>query len=327
MIIHMKILSIFCLAVVINLVPTFVFAQLDANSITNPELSIEIQPEFPRPGEPVTATLNDYNGGAYGSDVSWVLNGQELINFKNQRQAFLIAGTEGKQQVLEVVLSKPSGVKMVINKIIKPVYLDVVIEPQTRVPDFYLGRSLPSIGSIVNATALINGGSFRSSDLVYTWRINREVIEGGPIRGRNQVSFTTPIGSDSILSVQITEPSGAIVANRAIALPSVEPEIYFYEVSALFGVGHKPIIGDFSLTSNSMIVRAEPYNLDSRLYNNPTIHEWRVDNTPSTSVTSNPYEVTLQRGEGLKGTTNLQFHVRDTVQLLQGAKASMRINL
>lgn len=325
MIIHMKIYTTVFYLTLLSLVATPAFAQFDTNSLSNPELTIEIQPEFPKPGEQITATLNDYAGGTYGSTVTWVLNGQELPDFKNQRKANITAGASGKQQILEVVLSKPEGGRRILSKTIKPVYLDVVIEPQTRVPDFYLGRALPSIGSIVNATALISGDGFKNTDLVYTWKINREVIEGGPIRGRNQVSFTTPMGNESILSVLITEPNGTVITSRAMILPAVEPEIRFYEVNSLFGISNKPITESLLLIGNSAIVQAEPYNLDSRVYNNPTIHEWKIDGITSGETGGNPYEVTLQRN-GYLGVSSLQFHVRDTVQLLQGAKASMQIN-
>ncbi len=324
MIIGMKTFAVSCLTI-LSLVATPALAQFDANSLTGPELSIELQPEFPQPGETITATLNDYAGGTYGSSITWVLDNQELTNSKNQRRAIITAGVSGKQQVLKVVLSRPDGGNRVVSKNIKPAYLDIVIEPQTRVPDFYLGRALPSIGSQVNATALISGEGFRNTDLVYTWKINREVVEGGPIRGRNQVSFTTPMGSNAILSVQVTELSGAVIANRAILIPSVEPKVIFYEVNTLFGISQRPVTSSLSLIGNSVVVRAEPYNLDSRVYNNPTIHEWKIDNVSSGNTSGNPYEVTLQR-QGFPGTSNIEFHVRDTVQLLQGAKASMKIN-
>lgn len=325
MIVSMKILSIVCLLMII-LVSTPVFAQIDADSITNPESSIEIQPDFPKPGESITATLNDYSSDTYGSAITWVLNGKELVNFKNQRQATLVANPTGEQQTLEIILSKADGGKRVVSKVIKPIYLDIIIEPQTRVPDFYLGRSLPSIGSIVNATALVSGNGLKSTDLVYTWRINREVIEGGPIRGRNQVSFTTPFGEDSVLSIQVTEPNGTIIASRAILLPIVSPEVKFYEVNSLFGIKNIPISSILSLTGNSVVVRAEPYNLDSRVYNDPNIHEWKINDINSINTAGgNPYEVTLQKNNSV-GTSNLQFHVRDMKQLLQGAKASVEIN-
>lgn len=300
------------------------FAQI-GSSIINPELNIELQPEFPRPGEVVTATLNDYSGGTYGSNVSWVLDGQVVTEASNQRSTQFTAGAVGVNQKIEVVLSKPQGGKEVLERTVKPVYLDIVIEPQTRVPNFYLGRSLPSIGSIVNATALVSTDTFMDSDLVYTWRLNQTVLNGGPIRGLNQVSFTTPRGSEMVLYLQVTDTKGNVIVKRAVSIPSVEPTLKFYEVNQLFGTSHRPIVDSLALIGNSVTVQAEPFNLDSRVYNNPDLSEWKINGVNSGNVGGNPYEVTLQR-VGFSGYSNLQFHVRDTTQVLQGARDSIQIN-
>ena len=324
MIMSMKTFSIVCLTL-FSLLATPVFAQFDASSFSTPELSIDLQPTFPGPGEEVTATLNDYAGGAYGSNVTWVLNGRELPNYHNQRSITFVAGNSGDEQILKALLDRPIGGQLVLSTTIKPLYLDIVVEPQTRVPNFYTGRSLPSIGSTVNVTALVSDqNGIRNDDFVYTWKINQDVIEGGPIRGRNQTSFVVPLGNRSTLTVEVTNINGTTIAKRSVFLAAVQPELLFYEVSSLFGVSHKPITNNLPLIGNSVVVRAEPYYLDSRVYNDPDIHEWTINNTTGPNSGKNPYEVTLQRTSA-NGTSILQFHVRDISQLLQGAEGSVQI--
>jgi hypothetical protein len=300
-----------------------VSAQLDAQGIVSPELLLEAVPEFPRPGEVVTITINDYSGGTYGSNITWLYDGQIVEEADNRRSVVLNAGVLNTEVRIEAVLSKPSGGREVLSTTIKPVYLDIVIEAQTRVPDFYLGRALPSIGSIVNATALVNDGSFRT-DLVYTWRLNRQVLEGGPIRGRNQVSFTTPRGDTSVLSVQATEPNGNVLARRSVFLAAVFPTISFHEVSTLFGVKQKPIDGELILVGNTATIQAEPYNLDIRVYNNPDIAQWEINSSLSQNQGDNPYQITFQP-TGLAESANLSFQVRDTTQILQGARDNIQV--
>ena len=298
-------------------------AQLDVQGLVNPELLLEVEPEFPRPGEEVTITLNDYRGGTYGSAITWLYDGQIVDEAENRRSVSITAGALNETTEVEAVLNKPSGGREVLSTTIKPVYLDIIIEAQTRVPGFYRGRALPSIGSSVNATVLVNDGRMRN-DLVYTWRLDKQVLEGGPIRGRNQVSFAMPMGDNSILSVQATEPNGKVLARRAIFVPSVQPSINFHEVSALFGVKQNPIQTEFILVGNTATVQAEPYNLDIRVYNNPDITQWKINNTLSRTQGSNPYQITFQQSS-LAGTANLSFQVRDTTQVLQGAQSSMKV--
>lgn len=317
--------SIILVLILIGFNHSTALAQLDVASLTTPELTIDLQPEFPQPGEPVTAKLNDYGGGNFGSAITWVLDGEVIPEAENQRQTTITAGEAGLAQKIEVVLNKPQGGKEVIDATIYPIYLDIVIEPQTRVPDFYLGRSLPSIGSIVNATALISDKEFRSSDLIYTWKVNQQVLEGGPIRGRNQVSFTVPRGDEMILTLQVNELNGKVIARRSFIIPSVAPQIYFYEVSSLFGISKKVISNNLTLLGDSVIVRAEPYYLDSRVYNNPDVKIWKINGLETTNTGGNPYEVTLQK-VGPQGLSTLLFHVRDTKEILQGAQSSIQIN-
>ncbi len=323
MIISMRTLIIFYISI-LSLFANTAFAQINSNAL-NPELGITLQPSNPQPGETTVATLNDSSGGAYGASVNWFIDDKEIADSNNQRSITFTATEDGSQNI-KAVLTKPIGGTQVIQQTIKPAYLDIIIEAQTRVPDFYLGRALPSIGSTVNATALISGNGFRNNDLVYIWKVNNKVIDGGAMRGKDQVSFITPRGGQISLSVQITELNGTVIASRNIILPSVEPEMHFYEVSSLFGISEKAIKDQLKLSGNSTTIKAEPYYLDINVYNNPNIDEWSISSGQFQRVGSNPYEVSIQSGGIFNQNTELSFHVRDTKQVLQGIEGSMKIN-
>lgn len=320
----MRLLLIFS-AIFLAFSATPALAQLDLNGLNGTELTIDLEPEYPRPGEQVTATINDYRGGAYGSSITWIFDGQVIPDADNRRNTSFTAGVAGVTQTIEAVLTKPQGGREVVRNSITPIYLDIILEPQTRVPEFYLGRSLPSVDSVINATAIVSTDEILNPDLVYTWRLNQKVIEGGPLRGGNQVSFSTPMGSEAILSLQVTRPNGEVLSRRAIIVPSVFPKMNFYEVSSLYGMRNVRVDQSATIIGNSLTVRAEPFYLDSRVYNDPDITEWEINGYKTKNTGSNPYEVTLQK-TGASGVSTLEFHVRDTSQLLQGAQDSVRIN-
>jgi hypothetical protein len=324
MIVGMRTLTILFF-IILGLTANPALAQTDASSFIGTELKIELNPKFPQPGEEVTATLDDYSGGFYGSSLTWKIDGVEVPSTTNQRNIDFIAGKTGNTQVLELILSKPLGDAVVLKENINPIYLDIIIEPQTRVPDFYLGRSLPSIGSQVNIVALMGDGDGDPSQYTYTWRVDRKVIDGGPLRGGNHVSFTMPMGKSTVLTLSVSDMSGKNIAGRSLLIPSVNPEVHFYEVNSLFGMSHKPFSASVPIIGNTVTVQAEPYYLDSLVYNNPDIAIWKVDGITSGNNASNPYQVTLQR-VGETGESNLNFHVRSTKQLLQGVEAGIKIN-
>jgi len=281
-------------------------------------------PDYPEPGVKTTITLNDYRSVSSGATVRWFYNGAAIPDATNAREVSVTAPEVGKTATIKAVLEY-GGIAEILTKDITPIYLDVVLEPQTHVPSFYLGRALPSIGSTVRAIALMNNGTPLGTDYIYTWHINNTVINSGPVHGGNVVNFKIPQGNTAILSLEVASPSGDTIAKRVLVLPSVTPELHFYEVNTLLGLLPRAIDRNFNLIGNSSIIRTEPYYLDSATFNNPSILTWKINNRPATPD-SNPYEITLEK-TGDPGNAAISFEVRSLVQLLQGVKGTLNLSI
>lgn len=320
-------LRVLFVALVIFLPSAVAMAQFDVNQFgETPQIAITLDPTHPSPGELVTASLNDYAGGVYGSEITWRYDGEVVAGAANQRQIQFIAGEAGSDTFVEATLSVPQGAAQTLRTLVSPVYMDIIIEPQTRVPDWYIGRSLPSLGSQINATVLLNDGTFVDpQNVVYTWKINNKVIEGGPIRGGNRVAFPTPRGAGVVVSVTATTPSGNTIASRAISVNIVLPELAFYEKHTLYGMQFTPLTSNTSLIGSILTLQAEPFFLDTRVYNDPDVAEWEIDGVRTPNGTTNPYEITLRRS-GTDGRTLVNFHVRSLQEVLQGSKESIAIS-
>jgi len=287
--------------------------------------TLDISPTFPQPGEIVTVKINDYASGMSGSQITWTYNGESVPDTDNNRSIEVIAGELGGTDVIEARMIPTFGEPQLLRTELKPVYLDIVIEPQTRVPDWYRGRAMPSIGSQINATVIVNNGSVVDpAGLIYTWQVDRDLLDAGPVRGRNQMSFATPRGSSFILSVSVSRSTGGTLARRAIRVESVSPFLSFYEQHPLYGSSLFPTNTNTSIIGNTLAVRAEPFFLDTRVYNDPDIAEWEINGRKTDNGARNPYEITLQRG-ATTGQTSANFHVRSLQSVLQGAE--QRINL
>lgn len=306
--------------------PAFSHAQLGDEIFYEAQSGLVLQPEYPAPFETYTVTLNDYSTNFYGAQVSWYLNNRLLSDSENQRSLTLQAPDVGFVDSLKVVLTAPGGATQTVTAAIKPVYADIIVEPQTHVPDFYTGRALPSVGSTVNLTALINGSAANAAQRIYTWKVNNVVLESGPLRGRNEISFSMPQDRVSVISLQISDLSGAIIAKRALSISSALPKLLFYEVSTLYGIERRALGKSFSLIGSSATLRAEPFYLSSKIFNNPNILTWKVANTEIATPSNNPYEVTLQK-TGFPGITDIGFHVRSTDIILQGVEKSISVSI
>jgi hypothetical protein len=288
---------------------------------------ISISPSFPGPGQPFTATIEDYSGALFGSETTWTYDGVLVEGAANQRAEELMAGAAGSNQPLRVDIGSPNGSSKTVTKSINPLYIDIIIEPQTRVPDWYAGRALPSLGSQINATALLHNGTqfLNANQIVYTWQVDQNVLENGSIRGGNKVSFETPRGSAPTIILTVADLQGTTLAKRAVRMTSVQPDIEYYEKHSLYGMRTRPLQSNAALIGNVLTLQAEPFNLDARVYNRPDIAQWEINSIETSNGIANPYEITLSRS-GVGGRTVLNFHVRSLSEVLQGAEDNVVVN-
>lgn len=316
----------FILLFLLLCVPAVSGAQFNPGSMGGSVLSISLNPPFPSPGETVTASIENITQSTNGSQISWTYGGAPLTDATNRKTVEITAGAAGETASLVATLNLPQGGTETVQTTIKPVYLDIIIEPQTRTPDWYLGRALPSIGSQVNATALLNdGGTIAPNNIVYTWRLGQNTLADGPIRAGSRVSFDTPRGADAVLRVTAADLRGNVIASRSVLVPSVLPELRFYEKHPLYGQQQFPVKSNLALIGNSITVQAEPYFLDTRVYNQPDIAEWEINQRQTDNGANNPYEISLTRS-GVSGQTLLNFHVRSLREVLQGTEKQISVN-
>lgn len=311
----LRVLLYFCLLVLV--LPFGVQAQV-TSSLVGSGPSLELSPLYPEPNQQVVVRLNDYASNVGGGTIRWFINNQELPEYTNQRQITISAGSEGKGQEVRARVAPRDGLPLDIERTITPYYLDLIIEPQTRVPAHYTGRALPSIGSQVNATAILSAPN-SPTELIYTWRINDTVLYSGPVRGQDRAVFTMPQGS-AVVSVSVSDGERTL-ASRSIELLNTEPLLRFYATNPLYGVSRLPINERFILLGSSATVRAEPYYLDLTTYNSPDLLEWKVDGGVGGTRGSNPYDLTLTRN----GFGNVGFHVRNLTQVLQGTQGGFAV--
>lgn len=286
---------------------------------------IDLEPNFPQPNSAFIAEIDDYSITEQTISIAWIINGKENNAFKNFRSIEMTNGDIGQTTTIEARLELAGGRIVRVNQELTPQYLDIIIEPQTRTPSFYLGRGLPSIGSQINLIAVLGSGSFKPENLVYTWRINNDVLDGGSLRGKSTISATVPSGQHFSLYLEVYDLQGLLVAEKALRVLSVSPSLHFYERNPLYGVSTRSI-DSLNLIGNSTTVVAEPFNLDLRTYNKPDLLEWKVDGRETKPANNSPYEITLARPAGIgTGQSKINLHIRNTTQFLQGALGNFLI--
>ncbi len=288
-------------------------------------LSVTLDPQFPAPGETVTAMLDDYALGIIGSEIRWSIDGVEVSEAANQREITFTAGTVGESQTVAVSLALPGGGSLSAQSTIVPLYADVIVEPQTYTPVSYRGRALPTVGSLVYLTALIQdqNGLIDASQHTYSWYLNNKALGGGPIKGGYKTQFTVPFGQSNLITLVVSDQSGQTIVRRLVNIPSVELDVQFYEVSTLYGLSNQAIADTLPLFGNSAAIRAVPYYLDRLAVNGDLFTEWKINGQTQDLSHQDPFEVTLLR-QGV-GSSRIDFKIRNLSALIQSAESSFTV--
>lgn len=294
--------------------------------IIGKNLFLETDTPYPKPNTHVEVKLNDYAYGRTVTGVTWYINGVEMTEATNQRRVILAVGAVGKATEVVAKVVSNNSFEDTVSLTLRPLYLDIIVEAETRTPAFYKGRSLPSSGSRVSAAVILGGVNEQAENFTYTWELDNKPIEGGTVRGKNKISFITPTnGSEFVLTVAVKDLGGSVIAQRSIVVQSFEPKITFYETSTLLGI--RPIaLSKAILSSDTITIKAEPYNLDLYTFNTPEHLVWEIDFSPTTNPSNNPYEITFARNPGVFNSSVIGFEVRSLSNLLQGASANVGIN-
>ncbi len=291
-------------------------------SLFNEQFAISVSPQYPNPGDTVTATVNDYSLGATGGSIAWFIDGKAATSSVNARSITFIAGAPLTPTTVRADLRLGTGEVLTASQTIVPRYLDIIVEPQTYVPQWYSGRALPTNGSLVRLTALLHGqnGPVDHTAYTYTWKVNNNVIGGGGVRGGYQTTYTVPIGQSHLVSLEITDTTGRMVSKKNITVGTGEVDAVLYEANQLYGLGHRAIGNNRVMTGNSLTIEAVPYNLDLRALYGNIFTEWKINNQKVTEVGKSPFTITLGR-QGF-GAVTLGFKVRNPDALLQGDEVS-----
>ncbi len=315
---------------VVLLTPSyFALAQVGGSitDITGENVSIVLDPQFPNPGDQVTATIDDYalNGG--GAIITWFFDGLSAPSVSNSRTITFTAPAVDIPMNMVARLEFRNGKTLEAKRVLKPLYLDLIIEPQTYTPLFYQGRALPTKGSVVNINALLQNknGPVNSADYSYSWTLNNKSVYGGARIGGNWAQIVVPHGQSSTITISVQDKSGTTVARKLVAIPTVDLEVHAYPVGSLLGLGQKAITGEFFITGNSASIKAIPYYLDNRAVSNQLFTEWSINNQPVITGSSDPFEINLERG--VTGSAQVDFRIRNLSELLQSDEIRFTVKL
>jgi hypothetical protein len=311
----------------ITVIPTLISAQVGGSisDITGGNVTIILDPQYPNPGETVTASIDDYTLNNSGATITWFFDGLSAPAVTNSRTINFTAPAVGTPMNIIARLTSRDGSTLEAKRTIVPFYLDLIVEPQTYTPIFYQGRALPTKGSLVYINALLQdkNGPVNSADYSYTWNLNSKSVYGGARPGGNWAQIEVPHGLSSLVTIAVQDRNGTTIARKVVSIPTAKLDLQFYEQSSLYGLRQKAIVGNLIMTSNGSSIKAVPFYLDTRSVENNLFTEWSINNRPTIVDGYDPFEINLERG--VAGSALVGFKIRNLSELLQSDEASFTI--
>ncbi|MBI4133750.1 hypothetical protein HY478_03985 [Candidatus Uhrbacteria bacterium] len=263
------------------------------------DLSLEIAPEHPAPGNIVQISAHSSLLDLTGTTLTWYENGKQIGSGAGLATVEITAGPLGSDTTVRVVAESDGELSQAEARI-RPVEIDLLWESDSYIPPFFRGRALPSAGTNLRLEAIpyfkkSDGSSVPVGDITFTWKRNGYVEQSVSGRGKSEISLSAPalFGTDTI-SVEGRAKDG-LEGSASVRIPSREPVVELYEAHPLFGtLYHRALGRTTNIPETESSFAAIPYYADATSPGDASLtYEWRVNGNTIASDPERPSELTI----------------------------------
>lgn len=288
------------------------------------DATISLEPAAPEPYSQVTLTLVSYDLNVDTSMVVWKVAGKEVKRGLGESSLTLSTGAVGVAIPVTATVSDVNGTVITSSVTVDPESVSLVWEaPESYVPPFYEGKSLPSDGAAVRITAVPNM-TVPASSLSYTWFVEDEAISSASGAGKQTLLTNLDTLTDATnIRVVVRSPQGG-VAEKTISLSPHEimPMIYSYD--ELLGTNFTTSFKRRLELAKDITLSLEPFYFSAKGGLDTTAsYAWYIDGLPVT-----PQEktlLTLRPKAKTSGVRNLSIMLKNSRRRLQEAEADLQI--
>lgn len=316
----MKLIKLFFISILL-ISPTLSFAEND--------LSISINPNSPSPYEKVSVSIQSYSINLSLADISWIVSGKQVSRGIGNKNIALTAGGMGSSLPItaRVITSQGEVFESKIN--VTPESVDLVWEtPESYVPPFYEGKSLPGEGAMVNVTAvptMSDGGkSVSPENLSYSWYVNDNLMDNSSGFGKQATLIPLDYLSSKTDIKVVVQSANGTTAEKSISIYPHDVMPVFYTYDDILGVNMSSSINRRLETTRDFNLFVSPYYLSTNgALQNFSSFLWLLNGLPITPRENNL--LAFHPKDNDVGTKNLSVIVNNTKRKLQKAQADLEI--
>ena len=197
------------------------------------EVNMTIVPEYPKPNEQFTATIQSYAHNIPGNNIQWYIGDVLLTQGQGLNTLTLKAPIAGES----LQITAKIGTIATAQRTIQPTVVDIVWEADTYTPTQYQGRALPVDSSNIIAQAIPHIPNKDTTTLIYNWYKNDTFLAQHSGPEKDTIRIPSPgLFEEYILSVTITNTQGYTLGQTGVKIKTTEPEIVFYPKIPLTGI-------------------------------------------------------------------------------------------
>lgn len=317
---HLKILRLLIIAFVLFL-PSASFALTD--------IFVTLKPKNPTPRSPITITLASYSFNVDTALIVWSSGGKEILKGVGEKRVMVYTGDVGTLLPIHVSATIAGNKTFELDTVITPESVDIIYEtPESYVPLFYEGLSLPGEGALVKFVALPNisedGIIISPSSLSYSWYVNGNFMDEHSGIGKQSALINLSLLRNSTTVRVVAHSPKGVVAEKSIEIypHKVLPLLYLYD--DILGPKYDSLLVRRFETTHDFTLALEPFFLSSRnSIGDYSTFSWLMDGFSVTPTGGRL--LSLRPKENDYGSKKLSISVSNSKRKLQKAVASLNI--
>ena len=290
------------------------FFSFFAFSFANASLYIELNPKYPSPSDTVSAKIQDANV----KYITWMLDGKKIASGANE-----VKFNIDKKRKLTAVLSFENKKTQKIEKIIEPIDLELIFEPETYVLRSLQISPLASFGSKIKVWAILNSDKYKADKLIFNWFKNGEYLKKNSGPGKNYTEIELGIFDDkALISLELFDPNqNKVISKRNLVVLIKKPELLFYSKTLLSWNLSNAVGKEFFVNQSAQLLAVPFSAIAEHIFDPMLTWEWYIGAQKIKEATSPFIEIERQSAQDAK----LQASFRNKEKLLQSAEKSVII--
>lgn len=311
----------------------FIPKEITHAQVQGTDIVLSISPEYPNPGQTVTATLTSYVVNLNKANVAWYINGENIATGIGKNTFSFTLNSLGTTTNITANIELVRGQTLTKSLLINSSDVDMLWEAvDSYVPPFYKGKALVSKEGVFKVVAIPNmtqgGIKINPNNLSYNWTKDNK---GQPAFSGWSKSFYTFTNSyleaTNQVTVKVSDISGTTTTEGRITLRPTDPKIIFYKKDPDLGIiRQKSLESEIFIEKEGAVIVAVPYFFSPKDLSASVLNfQWTIGNN-RISTPSIKNEIYVKGATGESGSTTISLLVENTRTLFQNLGKKINVN-